>query len=105
MNKLPIIRAINAEQWELMEPMTFAYGFTVPKGFVTDLASIPKWLWFIGRPTNIKFQRAAVAHDWLLSRVEVPKCRADRVFFELLKEDGVSLWKARIMYITVKVFG
>lgn len=41
------------------------YGnIVVPEGFITDFASIPRFLWSIYPPTG-RYQEAAVIHDWL----------------------------------------
>lgn len=42
---------------------------TVPNGFISDGASIPKFLWsIVGSPWSGKYTQAAVLHDWLYRR-------------------------------------
>ena len=49
---------------ELIYETDIGYKITVPAGFVTDLASIPRPLWVLWPPFG-KYTRAAVIHDWL----------------------------------------
>jgi hypothetical protein len=55
------VKQLNARQWELLADFTWE-GRTVPKGFVTDAASIPRSVWWWVRPEGIF--PAAVLHDW-----------------------------------------
>lgn len=74
-----------------------------PKGFATDGASIPRFLWSIyGHPFYKKNIRAAVIHDYLYSLGE--KKEADRIFEEVLRIEGRGA-TARQMYYGVKLFG
>jgi len=40
-------------------------GYDIEAGFVTDGASVPRWLWGLYPPVD-KYFLAAVVHDWLL---------------------------------------
>lgn len=40
-------------------------GYTIPKGYVTDFASVPKFLWSILPPLG-RHNLAALLHDWML---------------------------------------
>lgn len=55
--------------WGLHDPLTYTPGddghrITVPPGFVTDLASIPRWAWTI-LPPDGPWVKGAVIHDFL----------------------------------------
>jgi hypothetical protein len=67
-------------------------GVTVPIGFVSDGASVPRLLWFIFPPVGRYFQ-AAVVHDWLLANNH-PWMKANKLFLQALKEQGIP-WCAR----------
>ena len=86
----------NWRTWELLEPLCYELGeegsgrtITVPAGFVTDGASVPRALWAF-LPTWGSYSRAAVIHDYLLHRLAVgnphpeapTRADADRVFDE-----------------------
>ena len=86
---------------------TKEYLIKVPKSFVTDYASIPKLLRAIVLPYG-KHSGASVVHDWLYSsncNLDISREKADKIFLEILKEEGVNLILARLMYIAVRVFG
>lgn len=80
---------------------------TIPEGFVTDGASIPKTLWStIGSPYTGKYRRAAVLHDYMYhSPLDMDKDEADRLFLEAMLEDGVELVCARTIYEGVHLCG
>lgn len=78
--------------------------FTVPAGFVTDLASVPR-LPFVYLLTGGLGHAAAVLHDWLYTTHEVPRDVADAIFREALVHCGVSKWQAYLMWLGVRVGG
>ncbi len=76
----------------------------VPAGFVTDLATIPRFmLWLL--PQRGAYDKAAILHDYLLLQFDIPKKEVDRIFLEQMKADGVARWKRNLMYIAVRLFG
>lgn len=77
---------------------------TVPKGFVTDLASIPR-LPFIYLFLNGIADQAGIIHDWLYSTGLIPRNKADMVLREACLVLGVSAWKAALIYAGVSIFG
>lgn len=77
---------------------------SVPKGFVTDFSSVPKYLWPIEYPLGPS-AKAAVLHDYLYVNAIKDKAYADKVFREALKVLGVSTWKRNLLYYAVKFFG
>lgn len=81
---------------------------TVPAGFVTDFASIPRLLWTIaGAPATGKYRRAAVVHDWIYRTADVAMTRAqaDRLFLEMMEADGCAWWRREVLYDGVVVGG
>lgn len=76
----------------------------VPKGFVTDLASIPSYLWPIMTKTG-RYGNAAIYHDWLYVEQCCDRATADRVFDRALKDMGVDDATRQIMWAAVRVFG
>lgn len=103
--------------WRLAEPLIFEVGgrgsgrvIFVTKGFVTDGASIPQFLWSI-LPVWASWSRAGVIHDYLCCQIALNKPHpeaptrdhADRIFFEAMEalmsagfrntcSTGRSLW-------------
>ena len=79
----------------------------VPKGFVTDLASVPGICWFFV-PKLGKYNKAAVLHDYLYQMVREDKFSraiADAIFLEGMEVMEVPCWKRYPMYLMVRVFG
>lgn len=87
-------------------PIVFitAYGdrVEVPKGFITDLASIPRWLWSFLPPHDGQYARACVFHDYCYKMALGNKPWADRAFYEFCLFDGTPKWKAKLLYLGVK---
>ena len=80
--------------------------YNVPKGFVTDFATIPRWaLSFLGRPTRKQYRLPSLVHDYLLKSGKVTPGQAHEIFYSLLLDNGVKSRSAYIMYLAVKYFG
>lgn len=77
---------------------------TVPVGFITDFASIPRPFWFI-LPKWEKYGSAAVIHDYLYCTKEKSKSEADKLFLDGMKVLGVGEWERNSMYWSVRFFG
>jgi len=82
--------------------------WTVPKGFVTDLASVPKAVPGVVRlwmPTALESAWAAILHDWLYATGAVSRGEADRLFRVALRTFGNSKVGAWIMWLGVRAGG
>lgn len=68
--------------------------FVVPKGYLTDGASIPPALWFILPPIG-EYWRACVLHDYLCNNYRRLMTRADidALLYEALDAENVTHWK------------
>ena len=76
----------------------------IPKGFITDGASIPRLFWsLIGGPWG-KYGYAAIVHDFILREKLYPLKKADYIFYEAMGVLGVPKWKRWLMYIGVRVW-
>ena len=96
------------ETWRLLAPFSYlapAHGLiTVPAGFETDFASVPRW------PLTFALlgsygHAAAVIHDWLYTTGELSRPDADRVFQEALRSSGIARWRAWLMWAGVRIGG
>jgi hypothetical protein len=87
----------------------WAHGWRVivPKGFVTDFASIPRPLWaIVGGPADGKYRKAAVVHDFLYrTKGLATRPQADSVLLEAMKVSGCGWWERSIIYSGVRVGG
>lgn len=81
---------------------------SVPKGFITDFASVPFWLDGL-IPSFGPWAKAAIIHDYLYAtaglRRGLSRAWCDRVFLEALKACGVSLWRRNAMWAAVRLGG
>jgi len=79
----------------------------VVRGFKTDFASIPRFLWAIFPPDAGDTRRAATLHDFLYCQ---PHCgftraQADGLFRIALKEDGAGFVKRWLFWVGVRLGG
>lgn len=77
---------------------------TVPKGFRTDYASVPRVLRSFLSPKK-KIAKPAVIHDYLYSTGSVSKKEADTIFLEAMKVNKVNPIKRFVYYQAVNIFG
>ena len=107
---------------------TKQYIITIPKGYVTDMASVPRGIWAFIAPFDVA--RAAVVHDILYEKIntqyknvtesaaaedgpadkkerETYREIADHVFLEGMNasEPSVPAWKKYSAYYAVRMFG
>ena len=77
---------------------------TVQAGFVTDLASVPRYPLIYDAFGDIA-QDPAVIHDYLYSTGLTSRETADSVLLEAMGVTGVSSWQRYGMYWAVRAFG
>lgn len=107
---LKLVPLKSGKQWELLEDYYYevnGYIIKVPKGFITDLASVPRIFWSIFPPFG-DYTAAAIVHDYLYSKENntgINRTLADKIFLFIMKELGVCLFKRTAMYKAVRIFG
>lgn len=80
--------------------------YLVPKGFVTDLASIPRWFWSILPPQRTEFIAPAIMHDFIYhSPNGLSRRMADIAFYQGLREEGVDKTTSFKMWLGVRLGG
>lgn len=95
---------------------SFKETFTIPKGFLTDGSSVPRFLWSIFPKWDIT-RRAVIIHDYLLENPysyhdnggslmfrKLSREYIDEIFYQILLFDGVSKTRARAIYYAVKLY-
>jgi hypothetical protein len=107
--------------WRLLDPLYWMADsgdtspmITVPAGFETDLASIPR----LARgliPSSGPWQRAAVIHDWLYAtqgswglappHFKLTRAQADNVFRDAMAAAGVNWITRQAMWTAVRIGG
>lgn len=102
---------IDGELWELSKDWHVTVRGskeTLPKGFLTDGASIPRILWRVcGHPMTTKRIIPAIVHDAIYAGVILGFTRkeADEIFRDGIIEAGWPKWKAHIEYAALRLFG
>lgn len=77
---------------------------TIPAGFVSDGASVPRVLWSIYPPFG-DYLEAAIVHDWYCVNKTIDSVTAAKVFREAMEVCGVGAWRRKKMYWAVRLFG
>lgn len=79
--------------------------FTVPIGFYTDFASIPRFMPLVYACLGDTAHEPAVVHDWLYYAAVTDRETADNVLLEAMKIWGMSKWRYYPIYWGVRVGG
>lgn len=84
-------------RWRILKPVCYhgrTESWVIEAGFTTDMASVPRFLWWVYSPLD--FQRAAILHDWLWAcnrRGEGPDpVDSDGLFRRALREESAPPW-------------
>ncbi len=105
-----ILEMLDHYLWRVHEPFEFYLSddnsdvISVPAGFVTDLASVPRIFWTL-LPPDGKYAKAAIIHDYLYDNALRTKKEADLIFLDGMAVLGVPKWKRIVMYLAVRIFG
>lgn len=81
-----------------------ASQLVVPRGFICDFASVPRWpgtYWLFGDTVH----KSAVLHDFLYSRGLYDRAVCDRIFLAAMVEEGIPAWRRQAMYWAVRAGG
>lgn len=87
----------------------------VPRGFVSDLASIPRWFWWLVASFELSIG-AALVHDWIYRHGGLcrgptglltiyTRLNADQFLYDIAAQDGVWWWRRWIALKAVRWFG
>jgi hypothetical protein len=110
----PLVHAFSdGSNWMLQSPLVHEIGkdspyiVIVPRGFVTDFASIPKPLQILrgSLPIAFRYGNAAVVHDYLYWRQDCTREQSDNILEIAMMEAGVSLLERKLIHEGVRQFG
>lgn len=95
--------------YRLTDPLIYLSALThkihtVPTGFESDGASVPRPFWFLFPPSG-PYTPAAILHDWFCVERCVPSAIAHRMLLEAMHSLGVPRRIRWPMYAAVRVFG
>lgn len=96
--------------WQLLVPLAYQSAIlgrvlTVPAGFITDFASVPRWVPVAFALVGDSAHKAAVVHDWLYSSQETSRMLADAVLREAAQATHVPDWRAWMLWTGVRIGG
>ena len=110
LTSLQVERVPGKDRWITTAPLRYQSDtingaiIEVPVGFETDFASVPR-LPFVYLAVGGCGEEAATIHDYLYRYQAVSRSVADSIFYEALRECGISWVQARTMYLGVRAFG
>jgi len=95
-------------QWVVRIPLIYRSvaddQYTVPRGFIHDLASIPRILQNVFQ-VNDQSRAAATLHDWLYCSQKTTRAQADALFLEAMEVRGVGWLQRQMMWAAVRSAG
>lgn len=87
-----VVRQETPVEFRLLEPLSYRGRwdtFTVPAGFLTDFASVPRaFVWLL--PRYGLYTPAAILHDFLVETATVSRRDPDGLFRRSMRELGVT---------------
>lgn len=104
-----LIPFADGEFWVLGNDLVFTVRDTgqkiiVPRGFVTDFASVPRIFWTFF-PKHGEYTRAAIVHDYLYWQQQCSREQADELFDIVMEDSDVDSTSRFTIYAAVRVWG
>lgn len=82
------------------------FNLTIPAGFTTDLASVPRILWIFEAPNDTETIPGSIIHDYLYSNhCGFNRKEIDAIYYDALLLTGASKYTAFKYWLGVRVFG
>lgn len=98
----------SAKYWKLEKDVVVELSnktvLTIPKGYVYDMATVPKWLWSFVRPFNDGLFGTLI-HDYLYVNRIGTRRQADREYLFWNNLTNKNKFDNYIRYYTVRAFG
>jgi hypothetical protein len=102
--KDPMYFLLKPISWKPNDTSSKFQEVTVPVGFVTDFASIPRPFWSLLRPDG-DYAYAAVIHDYLYWTQARPRLTSDQIFKLAMEDFNVGAVTATTIYEAVRLRG
>ncbi|MEX2100839.1 MAG: DUF1353 domain-containing protein [Acidimicrobiia bacterium] len=115
----PILSFVGGRNWRLEADFWFPSAgrvITIAKGFLFDLSSVPRLLWWLIAPFELSVV-APLIHDFLYryggkppaGSIEPPheytRAEVDGVFRRIMEAENVVGWRRMFGYVAVRLFG
>ena len=83
------------------------FGVSIPEGFETDGASVPRLFWFIISPFTLALY-ASIVHDFQLSNPDKYKAKRrkeiDKQFYYNLRDSGINPIRSYAVWLGVRIW-
>ena len=119
----PVLTFLGRRHWRLESDYHYtdvATGetreITVPAGFIFDLSSVPRLLWWLIAPFDLSVV-APLMHDFfyryggnpppgsVVPPHDYTRAEVDRMFRNIMEAEQVAPWRRVLGYLAVRVFG
>ncbi len=121
---MKIHRNLEFDMWQMSEDYLYPIGMgvviNIPKGYVTDLVSLPPVAWLAISPFRLSVV-APMVHNllyYLKGNLEAPYLHihtssifkvdrplADKIFLNILVEEGVPVFRRNVAYRSARLLG
>lgn len=104
------LQSLSNGRWRLDRTLRYRTGagdvIEVPAGYITDLFSVPRLLWWLF-PRDRRGREAAVVHDYLYTHLTTTytRAQADAIFREALAANAVNPVSRWLMWAGVRIGG
>jgi len=97
--------------YRLMHVAGDSVVFTIPAGYVSNLGSVPKVLYFLVRPAEL--HKHAIVHDYLCKEyfgrgprpnTDCPRWIADAILYDGCQRRGLPKWKCTAILLGVRMY-
>lgn len=91
--------------WLVLQPYVYLgddLQITIPRGFVTDFASIPWFCRLLAQPASGKHRRAHPFHDYMYQTGMFTRKESDLYWKRIMLEEGTPEYKATLLYDGVR---
>src|SRR5690348_16720579 len=103
---LPVLRhGLNTTYWTVTNtPMFWSHRFStlvrVVAGFTTNLASVPRLVWWLIPRDDKNIVEPAIFHDWLyrcVGEARLTRRQCDRLLSDAMRVAGAPWWKRHVV--------
>lgn len=101
------LEPLSGRRWRVVRALEYRSTYlrrsiTVPCGFVCDLNSVPRFLWWASTPAD--YPEAGVIHDWGYAG-NLTRLDADNVYYEVLADLRMPRLRRAMRYYALRAFG
>lgn len=100
------LKPYSKDKFELVHSYNYE-DITIPCGFCTNGADIPRVLWSVFPPNRPEYLSAVVVHDYLCDEAMYGRGSykyADEMFYKALRELGVNALKSALFYYACRAW-